>query len=247
MWESFKEALKRNVANLFTLGNLVLGMLALFYTLKGFYELAISLVFLAMVLDGLDGKLAVKLNMGSELGKQLDSLCDLVSFGVAPAAIFYVLSLSEYGLAGLAMAIFFTCAGAYRLARFNITFSSAPEFTGLPITIAGGALAALAMHSNLYHTWVAPFATVFLALLMISRIPYPAPLKGQRDFNLLFFFLFYSAVTGFIFSIVFWREMVFYGLGLYIAFGVLNSFYRAIRRRESSPVTLIPGGEDLDC
>ena len=113
-WESFKQGSKNNLPNLFTLMNLLLGMVALLYAFSGYYELSVSLIFIAMVMDGLDGKLAVKLNVCSDMGKQLDSLCDLVSFGVVPAAILYNLTLHEFGILGLILTLLFPAAGAFR-------------------------------------------------------------------------------------------------------------------------------------
>ncbi len=245
-WESFKQGSKNNLPNLFTLMNLLLGMVALLYAFSGYYELSVSLIFIAMVMDGLDGKLAVKLNVCSDMGKQLDSLCDLVSFGVVPAAILYNLTLHEFGILGLILTLLFPAAGAFRLARFNVTVSSNPGFTGLPITIAGGALASLVFHVNLYSTWMAPLFIGLLSILMVSRIPYPAVKKGQ-NLNIFLFLLFYSAVICFIVFILAWKEMVFYVLATYVTFGLVSSVYRLLRRQEEPAISLSSGGEDIDC
>ncbi len=244
-WENFRQAFIKFLPNIFTFLNLLLGMLALLYAFQGSYELSVSLIFFAMVMDGIDGKLAVRLNLCSEMGKQLDSLCDLVSFGVVPAAVLYNLALHEYGLFGLVLTLLFPAAGAYRLARFNISVSSAPGFTGLPITIAGGVLASLVFHSHLYSTWMTPLFMGILALLMISRIPYPAVKKGQ-SLNILLFYFYYSAMTSLLIFILFWREMVFYVLFTYVTFGLLASVYRLLRRSEEPAVSLSSGGDDVD-
>ncbi len=245
-WENFKQVTIKNLPNLFTIANLVLGMVALIYALNGLYELSVSLIFIAMVMDGIDGKLAVKLNVCSDMGKQLDSLCDLVSFGVVPAAIFYSLVMHDYGTLGLVLTVLFPAAGAYRLARFNITSSSQPGFTGLPITIAGGVLAALVLHGNIYSTWMAPFFVGLLSLLMVSKVPYPAVKKGQ-NINFILFLLFYSAVICFIIFVIAWREMVFYVLSTYVAFGLVGCFYRLLRRQEKPAISLSSGGDEIDC
>ena len=208
----------------------MLGMLALVYTLEGRYQMAISLVFIAMLLDGLDGKLAVHLKAGSDLGKQLDSLADLVSFGVVPAVLLYSISLHQFALAGLLVTLIFPVAGAYRLARFNLRQERETIFRGLPITIAGGALASLGLHESIHTAWPAALLTLLLTLLMVSRIPYPA-LKGrQQEINIPSFLLFYGAVIAFTIFIFSWREFIFYMLFLYIAAGPLFSFYRLIGR-----------------
>ncbi len=208
----------------------MLGMLALVYTLESQYQTAISLVFIAMLLDGLDGKLAVRLKAGSDLGKQLDSLADLVSFGVAPAILLYSISLHQFALVGLLVTLLFPVAGAYRLARFNLRQQRDTIFHGLPITIAGGALVSLGLHEGIYTAWPVVLLALLLAFLMVSRIPYPS-LKGrQQEISIPFFMLFYGAVIAFIIFIFSWREFIFYMLFLYISAGPLFSFYRLIGR-----------------
>lgn len=224
-WENMMGNAKKQVANIVTLSNLVLGMLALFQVMAGQYELGVFLVLIAMVLDGADGKLALKLNTQSEMGKQLDSLCDLVSFGVVPALIVYKVALSNLGYWGIAAAILFPIAGAYRLARFNIASSSSSSFSGLPITIAGGVLAAFSLHAYLYESLLTPFFVAALAFLMVSRIEYPAIKKG-KEIGLPKFLLFYSLMSSFVLLVLFKRELVLYLLMLYIVFGLLGCLIR---------------------
>jgi len=238
LWPSFKWAIKKNIPNVFTMGNLVLGVLALLYIVEGNYELGISLVFISMVLDGLDGKLALKLKVTSELGKQLDSLCDLVSFGVVPAVILYQFSFYQFGAAGLLITVLFPMAGAYRLARFNLTKSSGSDFIGLPITMAGGALAALALHGDLYHTWIPPLYAVILTYLMVSRVRYPAIKKGQRNLKSLTVAVFYLGIVGYIVFVLFMREMVLYLLISYVSFGLLYNLVR-LKRDENVEQSLV--------
>jgi len=237
-WGKFKGTAIRNVPNILTMGNLFLGMLALLYLLDKRYELSISLILIAMVLDGLDGKIATTLKVESELGKQLDSLCDLVSFGVVPAVIIYSISLSQFGFIGFIVAALFPLAGAYRLAKFNLGLSSGPGFTGLPITVAGGTLAALALHSIFYLTWIAPIFTFLLALLMVSKVKYPAIKKGEQERNSFLFIIFYTGILSFIFFVIFRREVIFYFLLSYIVFGILSRIYLKIKSREEAPCSL---------
>jgi len=240
-WGKCEGVIQKNVPYFFTTGNLVLGMLALFNVLEGKFGQAVALIFAAAVLDGIDGKIALRLRACSEMGKQLDSLCDLVSFGVVPAAIIYSVSLKQFGPTGLLIALLFPLAGAYRLARFNILFSSTPDFTGLPITISGGALAALALHANFYLTWVAPLYAVLLSLLMISKIRYPAFKKGRQELGPPVFVLFYSGVVTFICFVIFFREAVLYLLLSYIAFGPLGWIYARVKNGEGAPCSLTSG------
>ncbi|SDC18437.1 CDP-diacylglycerol--serine O-phosphatidyltransferase [Shouchella lonarensis] len=161
--------IKTQLANIATLANLGAGVTAILLTLQGNTNAGLLFIIIAAMLDRLDGYLARKLNITSELGKQLDSLSDLVSFGVAPAVLIFQLSLTEIGfIGGVAVVLFITC-GALRLARFNIT-ESQNEFIGLPITAAG----CLLVFFSLFHGNIgAPMYTVLmisLAGLMISNI-----------------------------------------------------------------------------
>jgi len=235
-WESFKETVKKLIPDFFTLGNLALGVMALFYMLENCYDLSISLIFIAMVLDGIDGKLAVKLNINSERGKQLDSLCDLVSFGVVPAAIFYTVSLKFYGNPGLAAALFFPLAGAWRLARFNLmTSSEKGDFIGLPITIAGGALVALILQGFFNNTWIAFPYILLLSFLMVSKIRYPAMKrkykedKEDKEKGSFSFLSFSLGIIIFIILILLQREWIFYLLSAYVGIGLICGLYKAFK------------------
>ena len=156
--------MRKHIANAFTLLNLVFGSLAVIQILEGFgnaseitsnldlvkrMQLASLFICLAGVVDFLDGLIARLLGATSEMGKQLDSLADLVSFGLAPGVIVYeFLKISYLGAEGgvlnpwcLLPALLIPCAGAFRLARFNLGNSFSTEFEGLPIP-AGGILIA---------------------------------------------------------------------------------------------------------
>ena len=229
-WEKFKHDSCKNIPNLLTLGNLMLGMLAIIYTLESRTHTAISLVFIAMLLDGLDGKVALRLKAGSEMGKQLDSLADLVSFGVAPAVLLYSISLHQFGLAGLFVALFFPLAGAYRLARFNMGPKKDNVFLGLPITIAGGALVSMGYYTGIISGWPAISLTLLLAIFMVSRISYPSMKGRQQEISFPTFMFFYGAIIVFVIFLFVWREAIFYLLFVYVATGPLFSFYKLIGR-----------------
>src|SRR5690554_4906942 len=95
------------IPNAVTLANLLLGIISLIYTMDQNYQIAATAILLSMVLDGMDGKIARKLDVTSSFGKELDSLCDLVSFGVAPALLVYSSSLQNMGHIGLLIAVTF--------------------------------------------------------------------------------------------------------------------------------------------
>jgi len=160
------------VPSLFTIANMFFGVLSISYILSDQYQLAAAMILLSMVMDALDGKIARKLEASSDFGKELDSLADVVSFGVAPAILVYAQILVSYQWLGLLAVIWFAVAGALRLARFNVQNISG-YFVGVPITAAGSFLALL----NLIANRISPIAflliTVLLAFLMISKIKVP--------------------------------------------------------------------------
>ncbi|WP_017727900.1 CDP-diacylglycerol--serine O-phosphatidyltransferase, partial [Halalkalibacterium ligniniphilum] len=133
------------IPNLFTLGNLYCGFLSIGYAANGQYNNAAILILIGMMLDSMDGRLARMLKANSSLGKELDSLADIVTFGVAPSFLVYYTYFDQFGLMGFMIAGLFPLFGAYRLARFNISSSksSLHYFVGVPITAAGGILALL--------------------------------------------------------------------------------------------------------
>ncbi|MCC2683574.1 MAG: CDP-diacylglycerol--serine O-phosphatidyltransferase, partial [Paenibacillaceae bacterium] len=124
--------------------------------------------------DGLDGRVARALNAQSEFGKELDSLSDVISFGVAPAFIMYVVAFSDVNpaLAWIVTAIFPIC-GALRLARFNVVAGVPGYFIGLPIPAAGGVLCTLALFHKDIPVYVLLISSVLLSYLMVSTVKYP--------------------------------------------------------------------------
>lgn len=136
---------KSSIPNLFTFANLAFGIMSILATYNENYVLSAILILLAGLVDRYDGRVARALNVSSEIGKELDSLADLVSFGVAPSILTFILykfaELSvPYQIIGYSLVIIFPICGAYRLARYNIsTFDGV--FTGIPITIAGTLMA----------------------------------------------------------------------------------------------------------
>jgi CDP-diacylglycerol---serine O-phosphatidyltransferase len=188
--------LRRHLPNILTLINLSFGVLAILAasaadrTSMSGGNSDISLIYvsclfviLAALFDRFDGRLARRLGVASELGKQLDSLCDLISFGVAPAVIAWKLSFAFLPilisqLPGYLIALVFPIAGAFRLARFNLQ-DDCGHFQGIPITLAGFILTLL----NLFNAfmfgqgrfnWInilgSMILMVILSVLMISKI-----------------------------------------------------------------------------
>jgi CDP-diacylglycerol--serine O-phosphatidyltransferase len=164
--------------SLFTVGNLFCGYYAILATMKGNYDHAAQAIGIAIILDMLDGRIARMTNTATSFGLQLDSLADVLSFGIAPSILVLVWGLPLLNTRlGWIAAFTFTICGAMRLARFNIQAGDFKHFVGLPIPAAGGAIAAIV------HFFVEPVsspvaagimaAVVFaLSFLMVSTIKY---------------------------------------------------------------------------
>ena len=171
---------KRIIPNACTSANLLFGMCSIIATFEGNLTWAAIFILLALVADGLDGRLARYFGVSSELGKEMDSLCDLGSFGIAPAILAYRFCLESYGTLGEAAAIFFALCGMWRLARFNVSTDVVHGyFMGLAIP-AGGCLVAtscmLFASLNLKPVewgYVYPAFIVIVAYLMVSHVHYP--------------------------------------------------------------------------
>lgn len=164
---------KKMIPNIFTFLNLAFGMMSILLTLTGNEKSAALMILCAAFVDRYDGKIARKINVESELGKELDSLCDLISFGAAPAVLCWSAFLSSYGIIGYVISIIFPIAGAYRLARFNITEAKG-VYTGIPITIAGSVMALDILISLMLisHDTVSMILMLLCSYLMVSNIKF---------------------------------------------------------------------------
>ena len=166
---------KSCIPNIFTFINLSFGILSLLSTFGGKYKLACVFILLAALVDRYDGRIARFLNVSSDLGKELDSLADLVSFGVAPAILIFLIfnfdSLGPYGLLGLIPLLLFPICGAFRLARYNASEFDG-VFTGIPITVTGSFLALFALFTvNKNISSIIPFLLIWLcSYLMVSTL-----------------------------------------------------------------------------
>ncbi len=164
--------LRIQTANLLTFTNLFLGGFAVIESIKGNLDLCLLLIFIAAFVDRFDGMVARKLQIESELGKQLDSMSDIISFGVAPALLIYQGILFEFDFPGTFFTIFYIACGAYRLARFNISEDQS-YFTGLPITAAG----CLLTFSYLLFPFLLPEMFLFFIIILSFFMVSPFKLK----------------------------------------------------------------------
>jgi CDP-diacylglycerol--serine O-phosphatidyltransferase len=158
-------------ANLITSCHLAAGFVALVLLEQGEFAWAAGCVAVAAVCDSIDGLVARLTDSECEIGSELDSLADLVSFGVAPALAVYLSSLYTLPVLGIAACLAFVLAGGWRLARFQVEVESRHRFVGLPIPPAGLIVAVLAAVDPPRGV---PLAIVaILSLLMVSRLPVP--------------------------------------------------------------------------
>ena len=201
--------------NLLTSGNLFFGYFSIVKSMLGDFSWAAGAIFIAAIFDILDGRVARMTNTTSEFGVQYDSLCDLVSFGLAPAIMMFQYSLSSMGRIGWIICFIFLACGALRLARFNVQSAigqSGGDFTGLPIPMASGVIACfiglmadvdarddpgiwligqiyLLLSWEEFRQWFLAITAPMLAFLMVSNVPYRShkslKIKGVQSFRLL--------------------------------------------------------------
>jgi len=269
---------------LFTAGNLFLGFLAILKSIEGalwahagnlgpnpHWELAAKVIGVAVFFDGLDGRIARLTNTTSEFGRELDSLADVISFGIAPAILAFVYGFQfldpatppearKYVMqAGYFILFMFVCCGSMRLARFNITTNPVPRnpgrpdrkyFVGLPIPAAAGMVAAVVYAADatpltwwpLCASWAALLA--LLSFLMVSTWRY----RSFKDINLLSPRSPRSVVLlGMLFYLIwnFSKPVLLAMATAYVSSGILVRMGGALRQafRRGSPRPAAAGGE----
>src|SRR5688572_19093564 len=197
-----RRGIRRGVSllpSLFTLANLFCGWACVVHAMRGDIATAAPFVGFAVVLDMLDGRIARMTGTTSDFGVQLDSLADLISFGMAPAVLAFQWGLVPLGRIGWAVGFMYLTAAALRLARFNIQVNTDKRyFIGLPSPAAAGLVAATVFYfpSGLLTYSVALAGAVLLVvpgLLMVSTIKFQSfktfDLKMRRGYRVLFFFV----------------------------------------------------------
>jgi CDP-diacylglycerol--serine O-phosphatidyltransferase len=221
------------IPNVLTLSNLVLGIFAIIAAFEAHFTQAALLVVAAMVADGLDGRAARYFKVSSEFGKELDSLCDLVSFGVAPAVMAYIFLLKDFGWMGAAIAAAFASCGALRLARFNVNAGIVKGyFMGLPIPAAGCVVATFVMIGVKPSGWLFPLMVAVFAYLMVSTVKYP-DFKGKGEKLRPIPAVIALCLGGYILFLSF-KAVLFVGFFTYAIFGILNTLFGLF---ETSPAS----------
>ncbi len=166
--------------NLLTTASLFAAFYSLVSSMQGQYEAAVIAMFIGMIADGLDGRIARLTNTQSAFGAQYDSLSDMVTFGVAPSLLLYNLMLSQLGKLGWLVAFVYTATVALRLARFNTQLETADKryFQGLPCPPAAAVMASFAWlcYQNEWHHMMVSVLTailsLFVSVLMVSNLRY---------------------------------------------------------------------------
>lgn len=248
--------IKKHIPNALTCGNLLCGCLAIVFAFEGNLVISAYLVGLAAVLDFFDGFVARLLKVGGELGKQLDSLADMVTFGVVPAVIMYhLLALAFWGNVGenesnplflsirtypfLAYLPFLIAVfSALRLAKFNIDTRQTTSFIGVPTPANAILICSLpliiASHKSL-ATWILnPYFLISLTLLMSYLLVAELPLFALKfknfswgDNKIRFVFLFLSAALLILFNVVAIPFIIF----LYIVLSIINNLSSAEKKQ----------------
>lgn len=232
--------------NLFTTSSLFAAFYSIVASLKNNFELAVIAIFIGMVADGLDGRIARLTNTQTAFGAEYDSLSDMVSFGVAPALLIYTWTLQFMGKLGWLIAFLFTAAVALRLARFNTQLDKADKryFQGLACPSAAALIASWVWICHQYNLdWqVIPWITLTLSLccslLMVSNIRYHSfkqiDLKGKVSFvSILMLVMVFVAIASSPATLLFLMTFS------YALSGPVQTLYtihrmRKLRRRHSS-------------
>lgn len=231
-----------------------MGFFAIIAAMEGRWVAAPTAVFIAHILDILDGRVARWMKMTSRFGGEFDSFADWISFGIAPALMVYLLALKDFGKPGFLLAFFFALCGALRLTRFNLKSlsgdDSAPStsFSGLPIPGAGGFLAVLVLlfglsesghqgrtmnliyHQVPYLREGIPVIVFFVALLMISKVEY-ATFKKTHFFRPQSLHTFLITVFMLFMIYMYPQNTIFIIYVSYIAWGLISTAWRAYRLR----------------
>ena len=223
--------------NLFTTGALFGGFYAVIAAMNGHFEAASIAIFIAMILDGLDGRVARMTHTSSDFGAEYDSLSDMVSFGAAPALVMYTWSLSSLGKIGWLAAFIYVVSAALRLARFNTQIGHADKryFQGLSSPVAAGFVVGfvwLCTDNNITGPemkYIAFIMTVGAGLLMVSNVKY----RSFKDLDLknkVPFVAILVMVLIFI-SIIYHPPFILFSMfALYTLSGLLGYIYRKIKK-----------------
>ncbi|MBX7148064.1 CDP-diacylglycerol--serine O-phosphatidyltransferase [bacterium] len=231
------EGLKKGIyllPNLFTTANLFCGYFAIVRSIHGDFLSAAWMIILAGFFDFMDGRVARMTNAQSEFGLEYDSLVDLTTFGVATSLLMYNWTLKDYGKLGWAAAFIHTACCALRLARFNTQAGSVEKkaFQGLPTPASAGFCVSYIIFSDSLFGGAArpgiaaPLMMFFLAVLMVSNVPYRSFKVLDKKKRVNFFLLF--LIVAFIVVLASAPQVMFFIFGIfYVSMGLLEMLLRS--------------------
>lgn len=234
------------VPSFFTLMNLLSGFIAIINIAEGRLTLACWFIVLAAFFDVLDGMMARLTNSQSMFGVELDSLADVVSFGVAPAFLIYQFGLSDLRTFGIFVAALPALCGAVRLARFNVQFNGEKSqyFTGLPIPTAAAALVSLVL--NVEATWFVKASlgsvtalvpiVIGLSALMVSTIPFDAGPRPSASYIKTYPVRGILYLIGLLLMLTLQQVGLFIALWGYLFIGIGLAFVRLYRDVREAPL-----------
>ena len=222
--------------NMFTLVGVCIGLTSIKFAFDERFGLAIICIIVAGLIDGLDGRIARLIKGTSQVGKELDSLTDVISFGVAPAFIMYFWALSETGRIGWLISLIYVVCVALRLARFNVNSETQPSwkdnfFEGVP-SPAGGILVLMPLiyskseiqFLNVDFTYFTPILFVLISILLISKLPTYSFKKIAVPRRLTIFLLF-GVVLFFGLLLIYTYNVIVISSLLYLALIPLSIFH----------------------
>lgn len=226
--------------NALTLCGMFFGFYAIISAINGKFIHSAWAIILANIFDGLDGWVARLTRTTTRFGVELDSLSDLVAFGVAPSILIYKWALFDFGRVGFAIAFLFAACGALRLARFNIQTGGIKSFKGLPIPGAATMVAATVLfcqeileyspEKNIFF----PILTLTLALMMVSSLKFhglkEVDFKEKKPFWILLFFILLL-----FFIVIHPPVAVFVLASIYVVSGIIENIIILIKHKRKKP------------
>lgn len=221
---------RRLVPNSISSTSLIFGVLSIFCTIEHDFFYAAVFIIAAVIADSMDGRAARLLGVSGDFGKELDSLCDLGSFGVAPAIMIYQYGLTELDLAGKVIAALFTVGGAMRLARFNVNAANVKGyFQGMPIPAGACCLATYVLSGYQFSAELVAAMTLVIAVIMYSNVKFP-DFKGKGNPMFMPPVLVALAIGGFM---LYERPSAwpFIAMFTYTIAGIINYFYVLIMKK----------------
>lgn len=219
--------------NMMTIASLLTGFMGILWSIQGVYEMAAYAILASCVFDGLDGKLARLTNSASDFGVQLDSLADLVAFGVGPAVLVYQWHLHDLGRLGIMASFLIIACGALRLARFNIQTGKISKkfFIGLPIPAAACTLATFVLFSSYlpegFTPWIPRIVltlSFLVSILMVSNVRY----ASFKDAEVIRAHRFSATVTALLIFVLVASEPKLLGFVFFIGYiisGLIYSYF----------------------